>query len=99
MYASLVIYIAAPGSNEQMEKFAEQGPATLKGKKGFKSATYFSDKARNEYGMMTIWETKEDHDAFVKWGQSQRPNMPMSWFAGTLFESRTFYVNNFFSSQ
>ncbi len=98
MYASLAIFIAVPGSNEQMEKIAERGPASLKGMRGFKSATYFSDKSRNEYGLMTVWETKDDYDAFMEWGRAQRPAGMGAWFAGTLFENRAYYVNNFFLS-
>ncbi len=92
MYASLAIFIAVPGNNEQMEKIAERGPASLKGMRGFKSATYFSDKSRNEYGLMTIWETKDDFDAFMEWGRTHQMG---PWFAGTLFENRAYYVNNF----
>jgi heme-degrading monooxygenase HmoA len=98
MYATLAIGIAVPGSYEQMNKIAEQNPAYFKGKKGFKSAVAFSDKSRNEYGLMTIWETKEDSEAYWKSkpiGQDQRLR---SMAAGILFEQRGFYVNNLFSS-
>jgi heme-degrading monooxygenase HmoA len=94
VYASLGIFIAVPGSDEQMKKIAEQGPAALKGKKGFKSAVYFSDKAKNEYGVLTVWQTKADYDAFMK----SVPKRPRPWFAGTLFPIRQYYVNNSFSS-
>ncbi len=96
MYSTLAIWVAVPGSNEQMEEAAERGPATLKDKKGFKSAVYFSDKSRNEYGLMTVWETKEDFEAFRK--SNPMPESARSLFAGVLFEQRGFYVNNSFSS-
>ncbi len=95
MYASLAIFIAVPGSYEQMDKIAQGGPAALKGMKGFKSAVYFSDKAKNEYGALTVWDTKEDADAAWK---SRSSEITPSWFAGTLFQQRGFYVHNFFSS-
>jgi hypothetical protein len=92
----LTIDVAVPGSNEQMEKLSDSGPAYFKGMKGFKSAVFFSDKARNEYGLMTIWQTKDNYDAFMK-AYLADPK-PRPWFAGTLFEERTFFVNNFFTS-
>jgi heme-degrading monooxygenase HmoA len=94
MYGTLAIWIAVPGNNDQMEKAAERGPATFKGKKGFKSAVFFSEKSRNEYGLMTIWETKEDYEAYSK--SNPMPQSVHSLFAGTLFEQRGFYVNNSF---
>jgi heme-degrading monooxygenase HmoA len=55
---------------------------------------YFSDKSRNEYGLMTIWEKKEDFEAFSK--SNPVPQSARALFAGTLLEQRGFYVNNSF---
>ena len=97
MYASLQITVGVPGSYDDMDKVAAQAPDRFKGAKGFKSAVFFSDKSRNEYGSLLIWERKADLEAF-------RQSLPAlsketrSRIAGRLFERRTFYVNNFFSA-
>lgn len=99
MYSVLWIGIAVPGNNEYMEKFAERAPEFYQGKKGFKSAVYFSDKTRNEYGNISVWETKEDYEANRASFPPELMKSAMEKFAGTLFESRGFYVNNLFSSK
>ena len=96
MYASLAIWIAVPGNNDQLVKVADQAPQTLKGQKGFKSAVYFSDPAKNEYGMLTMWEGKGDYDAFVAAYSPEQLKRTMSLFAGALLPQRTYFVNNSF---
>ena len=96
MYGVLGIWVAVPGNNDFMEKFAEKAPEALKGKKGFKSAVFFSDKTRNEYGNIMIWETKEDWEAYSASILPEQIKSTMTRFAGTLFEQRGFYVNNSF---
>jgi len=98
MYASLEIFIGVPGIYDHAAETAANAPELYKGKKGFKSAVCFSDKERNEYGLLTIWDRKADHDAFVKSIPAARLKEIRSRMAGTLFEQRTFYVNNFFSA-
>ena len=93
MYASIAIWIAVPGNNDQLVKVADQAPQIFKGQKGFKSAVYFSDPAKNEYGMLTMWEGKGDYDAFVA---AYPPEQTHSLFAGTLLTQRTYFVNNSF---
>ncbi len=97
MYASIVIWIAVPGNNDRMVKAAEEGPQTFKGQKGFKSAIYFSDPAKNEYGLLTMWEEKGDYDAFVAAYSPEQLKRTLSLFAGTLLPQRTYFVNNSFS--
>jgi hypothetical protein len=58
MYALLVIFKYNPEAYEGILRILEQGPEALKGKKGFKSGIYFSDKEKHEFGAMTIWERK-----------------------------------------
>ena len=97
MYASLAIFIDVPGSYDEAAKVAASAPERYKGKKGFKSAVYFSDKERNEYGALSIWERKADLEAFAK-SLPAPTKETRARIAGTLFERRTFYVNNFFSA-
>jgi len=96
MYASLEIFVGVPGIYDDAAKVAANAPERYKGKKGFKTAVFFSDKARNEYGLLTIWDHKADVEAFRK--SFPPPKGSKSSLAGTLFEQRTFYVNNFFSA-
>jgi heme-degrading monooxygenase HmoA len=98
MFGILWIGIAIPGNNDKMEKAAEYGPELFKGAKGFKSAVYFSDKAKNEYGMFTIWDAEENAKAFTDSKSSYFTEATKS-FAGTLFEQHDFFINNFFSSK
>ena len=94
MYASLGIYILIPGKREELVQYVEANKDKAKDAKGFKKAVYFSDEARNEYGLLTVWETKEQCDEFIESNKlaRQRGSTP-TVMAGTLFENRCFYVN------
>ena len=100
MYALLVIFEYNPEAYEGILRILEQGPEALKVKKGFKSGIYFSDKEKHEFGAMTIWETKEDCDAYEKSSlpTSEVGKMFAPLIAGPIFHRRAFYVDNFFSA-
>ena len=91
MYASLGIWILTPGKRQELIQTVEANKDKAKDAKGFKEAVYFSDEARNEYCLLTVWETKEQCDEFIATTR-QRASTPNVW-AGTLFENRSFYVN------
>ena len=63
MYASLTTFKTAPGKRADAEKVADQSFAANRSMKGFKSTVYLGDTENNEYGSLSIWETKEDMEA------------------------------------
>ena len=65
MYASLMIFKTAPDKRIKVEKTADQAFSHARGMKGFKSEVYLLDTVNNEYGSLSIWETKEDIEAVV----------------------------------
>ncbi len=65
MYALLMTFKTAPGKLAAVEKLADQAYAQSKGMKGFRSEVYLFDTVNNEYGSLSIWETKEDMEAAV----------------------------------
>jgi heme-degrading monooxygenase HmoA len=60
MYALLITFKTAPGKLADVKKVADQAFAQSKGMKGFKSEAYLLDTVNNEYGSLSVWETKED---------------------------------------
>ena len=65
MYALLMTFKTAPDKRADVEKVADQAFAQSKGMKGFKSEVYLFDTVNNEYGSLSIWETKEDMEAAI----------------------------------
>jgi heme-degrading monooxygenase HmoA len=63
MYASLMIFKTAPDKRTEVEKMADQAFSQARGMKGFKSEVYLLDTVNNEYGSLSMWETKEDIEA------------------------------------
>jgi heme-degrading monooxygenase HmoA len=98
MYVLLVILRYIPEKREGLAELLEQGPEALRTNKGFKSGIYFSDDEKHEFGAMTIWETKEDCDAYEKSSSitSEVAKKLAPIISGTVFQRRSFYVDNFF---
>ena len=65
MYALLMTFKTAPEKRAEVEKVADQAFAQSKGMKGFKSEVYLFDTINNEYGSLSVWETKEDMEVAV----------------------------------
>ncbi len=63
MYARLAILTVGSGMRERMEKLADEVAPHYKAQKGIKSLTFFADDAANEYGTISLWETREDAEA------------------------------------
>ncbi len=49
----------APGSRPMAEKVADQGGQGFVQFPGFQEAIFFLDEERNEYGAISIWESRE----------------------------------------
>ena len=66
MYAHLVMFTLGPDSRSTGEKMADQFVSAYKTQKGFKSVTFFADNGIGEYGAMSLWESKEDVEAWIE---------------------------------
>lgn len=64
MIAAVSMYKMEPGHYDEMLAIATRGPDIVKSVKGYISAVYYIDKEKEEYGSTTIWESKEDYEAF-----------------------------------
>ena len=66
MYVTVALFKAVPGNHEAMLKISEQSGEHLKSQKDFKNAIFFSDQDKNEFGAITVWETEEGYDNYLK---------------------------------
>ena len=64
MYAAVTMLKIKPENFEQINTAAKNAPKQYDGLKGFISAVYYSDKEKCEVGSTTLWETKEDFEAY-----------------------------------
>lgn len=63
MYARLIMFTLGEGKRPFAEGMAKQFHNAMQGLKGFKSATFVTDDVIGEYGVISLWETKEDAEA------------------------------------
>ena len=75
MYANLVTFTLGAGKRAAAEKLVDQFAPALGAREGFKSATFLADEATGEYGVLVVFESREDADAtfatlFPKLGQA-----------------------------
>ncbi len=97
MYAVNGIGKLAPGKREELLKLGDSARERLKGQKGFISAVRYSDEESNEYGNFTLWETKEDFDAYFNSLPSEMYERAMSLFAERPGR-KIYYVDNYITS-
>ena len=64
MHALLLLFPLGPGMSATAEKLGDQFSPVHKAAKGFKSETFLADDITGEYGSITLWESKEDIEAF-----------------------------------
>lgn len=63
MYARLIMFTLGEGKRAFAEGMAKQFYTVMQGLKGFKNATFVSDDVIGEYGVLSLWETKEDAES------------------------------------
>ena len=63
MYARLIMFTLGAGKRPFAEGMAKQFQSVMQGMKGFKSATFLVDESIGEYGVMSVWATKEDAES------------------------------------
>jgi len=66
MYALLLLFPLGPGMRSTAEKLGDRFSPVHRAAKGFKSETFLADDTIGEYGSLTLWESKEDIEAFRK---------------------------------
>jgi heme-degrading monooxygenase HmoA len=63
MYGRLVMVKLVSGARPTVEQLADEISPILRNMKGFKGLTIIIDEERDEYGSLSIWETREDAEA------------------------------------
>ena len=66
MYALLLLFPLGPGMRSTAEKLGNQFSPVHRAAKGFKTETFLVDDTTGEYRSLTLWESKEDIEAFRK---------------------------------
>ena len=90
MIAAVSMYRMHPGHYDQMHDIAVIGTDLVKNFKGCLGAVYYIDKEKDEYGSTTLWETREDYEAFRNELSGESLDILKAW-------SREPYVLNIFS--
>ena len=63
MYARLVRFTLGPGARSAAEKVADEFVPAIRAQKGCKECVFIGDDEDGEYGMVVLWDTKEEADA------------------------------------
>ena len=63
MYALLTSIYLGPRTQKAAEAAADEVAPVFESLKGFRSATFFGDNTTGEFGVFTIWDSKEDAEA------------------------------------
>lgn len=63
MYARLIMFTLGAGKRQFAEGLAKQFQSVMQGMKGFKNATFLADEGVGEYGLLSVWATKEDAES------------------------------------
>jgi heme-degrading monooxygenase HmoA len=71
MYAGYFMMKLGPGKESVGHSLADRFAPVFKAAKGCKGVTFFADYAAGDYGLLALWESKEDYEAFDKAAQPQ----------------------------
>jgi heme-degrading monooxygenase HmoA len=63
MYARFATFLLGEGQRADAEATAAQIENVMKDLKGFKSVTFVADESIGEYGIFSVWASKEDADS------------------------------------
>ncbi|MFC1900126.1 antibiotic biosynthesis monooxygenase family protein [Chloroflexota bacterium] len=64
MYAAITDLKLKPEHFDRVSTAAKNAPERFKEQKGFVRAIYYSNKEKNDFGSITVWETKEDFESY-----------------------------------
>jgi len=62
MYVRLVRFTFGPGKHSAAEDLASKLVPAIGDQKGCNSVVFFGDATEGEYGLVVLWESKEDAD-------------------------------------
>ncbi len=62
MYARFITFTLGAGMCLTAQKLANRFATILKTRKGLVTAIFFANEAAGEYGVLTLWKSKEDVD-------------------------------------
>jgi heme-degrading monooxygenase HmoA len=62
MYANQIMFNIGPGKRAIADKLAYQFAPLIEDRSGFKELTFLADDVTGEYGVLVVYETKEDAD-------------------------------------
>lgn len=97
MYAAVIMMKLEPGHYDEMHAIATNAPERMRSMKGFISAVYYSDKEKDEFGTTTVWETKEDWEAYLNAIPSEMMDR-LGTISTEPYSMNTYYVDNAFSA-
>lgn len=63
MYLRLVRITLEPGSRTDAQTFANEFVPAIRAQNGCNKCVFFADDSTGDYGIMVLWNTKEDADA------------------------------------
>ena len=63
MYVRLVLFTLGPGERSTAEKIADEIVPAIRAQKGCNTCKFFTDDEVGEYGIVVLWDSKEDADA------------------------------------
>ena len=90
MFARLYQFSVNPTRINELEKLADAANETLKEQKGFRSVSFYVDRATGECGSFSLWDAREDVDAYMSADFPQLKEVATDLFAGpsksTVFE-------------
>ena len=63
MYVRLVMFTLGPGERSTAEKLADELVPAIKAQKGCNTCKFITDDEVGEYGIVVLWDSKEDAEA------------------------------------
>ncbi|HEY95692.1 MAG TPA: hypothetical protein G4O15_12230 [Dehalococcoidia bacterium] len=64
MYAAITNLKLKPEHFDRVTTSAKNAPERFKVQKGFVRGIYYRNREKNDFGSITVWETKEDFEAY-----------------------------------
>ncbi|MBL6927685.1 MAG: antibiotic biosynthesis monooxygenase [Rhodospirillales bacterium] len=65
MFARLFQFTIDPAQWDAVEQLAEGSNGAMRTATGFQSATFYGDRESGECGSLSIWDTRENLEAFI----------------------------------
>jgi quinol monooxygenase YgiN len=62
MYVRFVLFTLGPGERTAAEKIADEIIPAIRAQKGCNTCKFFTDDEVGEYGIVVLWESREDAD-------------------------------------